>query len=345
MKLDFLSSPHRQTDLSIGAIMKMVIFALIPGTVVYVYFFGISILINLSIAIFFACLSEALVLYLRKRPIKPALGDYSAVLTAWLFALAIPPLLPWYLTALGITIAIIFAKQLYGGLGLNPFNPAMVGYVVLLISYPAYMTQWIAPTELATISLSVGDVFSSIFTGNLPNNLSWDAISSATPLDAVKTGLTQNHTIAEIRLNPIFGNFSGVGWEWIAYAYLIGGVWLIYKKIIQWYIPVAIFASMFVFSGIAYAINPETHPFPLFHVFSGGLMLGAFFIATDPTTAPSSPKGKILFGIGVAFFTWVIRTWGGYPDGIAVAVLIMNMASPTNDYFIKPKVFGYQSKK
>ncbi len=319
--------------------------ALMPGTLAYAYMFGFSIFINIWIAIFFALLAEASILWLRKRPIMPALTDLSAVVTAWLFALAIPPLLPWYLTALGIVIGIIFAKQLYGGLGLNPFNPAMVGYVVLLISYPAHMSQWIAPEQLALVDLSLMETLSTIFTGQLPPTVAWDSLSSATPLDTIKTALRQNESIAEIKLSPIFGDYGAVGWEWIANYFFIGGVWLIYKKVIQWYIPVAVIVSTFVFSGLFYLIDPDTQPSPLFHLFSGGLMLVAFFIATDPVTAPSSPRGKIYFGIGVGFFTWVIRSWGGYPDGVAFAVLIMNMASPTIDYFVKPKVFGQQTKK
>ena len=344
MKLDFLSSPHRQTESNISSVMLNVIIALIPGTLAYAYMFGISIFINIIIAVSFAWAAEALVLFLRKRPIIPAITDYSALVTAWLFALAIPPLLPWYLTALGIVLGIIFAKQLYGGLGLNPFNPAMVGYIVLLISYPAYMTQWIAPEQLATVTLSFSETLSTIFTGHLPDKIAWDSLSAATPLDTIRTGLTQNLDIVEIKQSPIFGDFGAVGWEWIANFYFIGGAWLIYKKIIQWYIPVSIILSIFVFSGVFYLIDPDTQPSPLFHMFSGGVMLAAFFIATDPVTAPSSPRGKIYFGIGIGFFIWVIRSWGGYPDGVAFAILLMNMASPTIDYFVKPKVFGQTNK-
>ncbi len=345
MRFDFLSSPHRQTPRGISEIMKLVILALIPGTLAYIWFFGISILINLAIAIFFALLSETLVLSLRKRDPKPAIADFSAIVTAWLFALAIPPLSPWWLTALGISIAIIFAKQLYGGIGLNPFNPAMVGYVVLMISYPVYMTQWILPEQIASVPLSISDTFAIIFQGHLPAGLSWDSISAATPLDEIKTGLTQNREISEIRVSPIFGDFGGIGWEWIANFYFIGGAWLIYKKVIQWYIPVAVLGSVLFFASLLYMIDADRYASPLFHIFSGGIMLAAFFIATDPVTAPSSPKGKLLFGCGIGLFTVIIRTWGGYPDGVAFSILLMNMATPTIDYFIKPQVFGHKSKK
>ena len=279
-------------------------------------------------------------LKLRRQPLKLFLGDYSAVVTAVLFALCIPPLAPWWIALIAMLFAIVVAKHLYGGLGNNLFNPAMVGYVVVLISFPQVMTQWLPPREIANAVPGFIESLTAILTGNMNNALSWDAITQSTPLDSLKTGLSTGLTVPEIRSAPIFGDFGGLGWEWIANWYFLGGLFLLYKRIISWQVPVAVIVSVVILSLPMYLIDPANNPVPLQHVFSGALVLAAFFIATDPVSGCTSPLGRIWFGAGVGVITLVIRKWGGYPDGIAFAVLIMNMAAPLIDRYTKPRVYG-----
>lgn len=320
--------------------MLEVMLALIPGTVAMVYFFGWGVLFNLLVACGFALASEALILRLRQRPVLPTLKDNSALLTAWLLALALPPLAPWWLVATGVSFAIIFAKQLYGGLGFNLFNPAMVGYVVLLISFPMEMTRWPLPrVSFFQESLSLGDSLRLVFGGS-ELQVGWDAITGATPLDIMRTRLGSMDTISEIKAHPLFGDFGGRGWEWLGNWFFLGGLWLVYRRIISWHIPVAMLGSLLFLAFCFYQLDPDIHPSPGFHLFSGGVMLGAFFIATDPVSSCTSHKGKLFFGFGVGLLTFLIRTFGGYPDGIAFAVLLMNAAAPLIDRYTKPRVYG-----
>lgn len=340
MRFRTVTSPHVSAGPNVGQVMRHVLYALIPGTVASIWYFGWGLLINLCVAVGLALASEAAILWLRKRPITPALSDYSAVVTAWLFALCLPPLTPWWVTAVGVISAIVLAKQLYGGLGFNPFNPAMVGYVVVLISFPREMTLWIAPEMLAETRLGLLDSLKVIIGQSLPPNLAWDALTMATPLDLMKTQLGLNQTISEIRENPLFGDFSGRGWEWIANWYAVGGLYLMYKRIIGWQIPVAMLVALGAIATVFFLYDADAHASPAFHIFSGGAMLGAFFIATDPVSASTTPTGRLVFGAGIGLLVYVIRTWGGYPDGVAFAVLLMNMAAPTIDHYTQPRVFG-----
>lgn len=334
-------SPHiRNQGNSVRRVMLQVSLALVPGIAVYAWLFGPAILINLMWMVLLALGFEALFLKLRGREPAPALGDGSALLTALLLGLAIPPLAPWWLSMVGIFFAIIVAKQLYGGLGYNPFNPAMIGYAVLLISFPLEMTTWPAALDSTEgHGLGAGDAFRHIF--GLARDSGIDAISGATPLDTLKTQLGLGHSVDAIRAShPIFGSLGGTDWQWISLAFLAGGLWLIWRRIISWHIPVALLGSLALMAAVFYAINPEHYSSPLFQLFSGAAMLGAFFIATDPVTAATSNRGKLWFGAGIGILTYVIRAWGGYPDGIAFAVLLMNMAAPTIDYYTTPRVFG-----
>ncbi len=344
MRFSQAPAPHLTPPNSVALVMRQVLFALVPAAIAYVWFFGPGLLVNMLIAITVALLCEAAVLHLRGRPIKKYIGDYSAVLTAVLLAFAIPPLTPWWVTAIGVMFAIVFAKQLFGGLGYNPFNPAMAGYVVLLISFPVQMTAWIPPavTGLPTPDFSIWQTISIILTGSLPADTSWDAITMATPLDQVKTGLALMQTVGEIRQNPLFGDFGGRGWEWLANCFALGGFWLLYKGIIRWHIPVSMIGSILVLSTIFYLFDAGSHPSPAFHLFGGATMIGAFFIATDPVSAATTEKGRLIYGAGIGVLTYVIRSWGGYPDGVAFAVLIMNMAVPLIDKVTVPRVYGHE---
>ncbi len=326
---------------SVSSIMRNVIYALIPGTAVMIGFFGFGVLVNIILSIMFALILEGLCLKIRNKPVKASLTDYSAVLTAWIFALTLPPLTPWWLTLTGIFFAIVVAKQLYGGLGNNLFNPAMVGYVVLLISWPAYMTTWFPPTGLAAGSPGVMDSLVYILSGNFPASLNWDSLTMATPLDTVKTQIQLNHTLSEIRVEPIFGSLAGYGGEWMAMGFALGGLWLIYKRIIPWQVPLAMIVTLGFLAAVFSMNQPDIYPPPTFHILTPAIMLGAFFIITDPVASSSTMRGKIIVAVGVALLTYIIRTWGGYPGGIAFSVLLMNMTVPTIDYFIKPKTYGH----
>jgi electron transport complex protein RnfD len=292
----------------------------------------------MALAIIVALFAEALMLRLRNRPLKPFLTDGSAVVTAVLLAIALPPLAPWWLTITGILFAIIFAKHLYGGLGYNPFNPAMVAYVLLLISFPLEMTTWLPVAGLSEQPLDISSAFQFIFNGQLASSI--DTVSGATPLDSMKTQIGLHQIPAHIFQQPVFGLWGGKGWEWINIWLAVGGIFLLYRRVISWHIPVAMLVGLSTISLVTWLIAPELTGSPLFHLVSGGTMLGAFFIATDPVTASTTVKGKIVFGAGVGLLTYIIRVWGGYPDGVAFAVLIMNMLVPLIDYYTQPKVYG-----
>ncbi len=335
-------SPYITNAPSVSRMMLTVLLALIPGIVAYAWVFGGGILITLALATLTALLTEALMLRLRKRPVKPFLMDYSAVITAWLLALSIPPLAPWWLIVVGVAFAIIIAKQLYGGLGYNPFNPAMIGYAVLLISFPVLMTKWPAALTLAETKLSFMEQFHYIFSNALPANTTMDAVTSATPLDYLKTQLKLDQSISSIQAAPIFGHFAGKGAEYVALAYLAGGLFLLQQRIISWHLPVAFLASLTAISAIFWALDPTQFANPLFHVVSGGSLLAAFFIITDPISGPTTPKGKFYFAAGVAIMAYLIRVYGGYPDGLAFAVIFMNICVPLIDAYTQPRVFGHE---
>ncbi len=339
---DFETSgaPHMPPQTTVSGVMLQVLLALIPGTLAYTWFFGPGILIQILLATGFALLFEALMLRSRGRSLKPFINDYSAVVTAVLFALCIPPLAPWWISCIAMLFAIVFAKHLYGGLGQNVFNPAMVGYVVVLISFPQAMTAWLPPLALTEQGPGLIDSLIIIFTGNVPLAGGWDAITQATPLDTLKTGVDSGQMVSEIRQSPLFGSFGGKGWEWIANWYAIGGFFLLYKRIISWHVPLAVIGSVILLSLPFWLADPDSNPFPMQHIFSGALVLAAFFIATDPVSGCVSNKGRLIFGFGVGIITLVIRRWGGYPDGVAFAILLMNMAAPLIDRYTRPRMYG-----
>jgi H+/Na+-translocating ferredoxin:NAD+ oxidoreductase subunit D len=335
-----VSSPHSARVNRVDQVMLQVILALIPGILAMTWLFGWGLLINITLAVTFAVAAEALVMRLRGRPILPVISDLTAVVTAVLFAIAVPPILPWWLTLIGMVFAIVVVKQLYGGLGYNPFNPAMAAYVVLLISYPVAMTTWLPPHMLADHTLTFGESLRAIFLGLAPGG-TWDAVTAATPLGEMRTQLGLNRMIEEIRQSPLWGDFGGRGWEWVGNWFLVGGIYLLWRRIITWHIPVAFIAGLLIMAGIFWLLDPQTHPFPAFHLFSGGAILGAFFIATDPVTACTTKRGQLVFGAAIGALVFIIRTWGGYPDAVAFAVLLMNIAAPTIDYYTQPRVYGH----
>ena len=335
-------SPYISNAPSVGSIMFKVLLALVPGIIAYVWAFGGGILVTIALATATALAAEAVMLKIRKRPIQPFLMDYSAVVTAWLLALAIPPLSPWWMIVVGTLFSIVIAKQLYGGLGYNPFNPAMIGYAVLLISFPILMTKWPAALQLAQTKLGFADQLQFIFSGLLPQNVQMDAVTSATPLDYLKTQLMLKHEVASIKEAPIFGALGATGGEYVTGAYLLGGLYLCQQKIITWHLPTAFLGALALISGVFWVIDPSHFTSPLFHLFSGASMMCAFFIITDPVSGPTTPNGKLYFAAGVGIITYLIRVYGGYPDGVAFAVIFMNICVPLIDMYTQPRVFGHE---
>ncbi|HLP98716.1 MAG TPA: electron transport complex subunit RsxD [Sideroxyarcus sp.] len=334
------SSPFITQPSSVSQIMLRVLLALIPGIALYVWYFGPAILVSLTLASITALATEAAMLKLRNRPLKPFLSDNTALLTAWLLALSIPPLAPWWMVVVGTMFAISVSKHLYGGLGNNPFNPAMIGYAVLIISFPVHMTHWLTPHTVSGIELSFAEQLGYIFHGVLPAGLTLDAVTMATPLDTLKTQLHLGLSVNDIRDMPIFGRLAGKGSEMVAIGFAIGGLYLLLTRIISWHLPVAYLAALFATAGIFHLVDPAHYVTPLFHWFSGAAMLGAFFILTDPVTSPTTAKGKIIFAVGAGVLTYLIRAFGGFPDGMAFATLLMNICVPLIDAWTQPKVFG-----
>jgi len=337
------SPPHLRPATSVSRLMGEVLLALVPATAAYVWYFGPGLLLNMVIATTVAVAAESAVLALRGRPVGAPLSDLSVIVTAVLLAFALPPLTPWWVTATAAFFAVVFGKQLFGGIGYNPFNPAMVGYVVVLISFPAYLTQWLPPAgfDLTAVRPDLGATIYYALSGQFPDGLGWDVIGGATPLDQVKTQLGLMRTVQEVRAQPLYGVFGAHGWEWVNNFIILGGLWLLYRKVIRWQIPLAVLLGLMLPATLFYLIGPGSHPPPTFHLFSGAAVLGAFFIATDPVSAATSDRGRLIFGAGIGLLTYVIRTWGGYPDGIAFAVLLMNMAVPAIDHYTIPRAYGH----
>jgi Na+-translocating ferredoxin:NAD+ oxidoreductase subunit D len=317
--MEFNPAPYVLKPASVTRVMLTVLVALIPGVVAYVYFFGPGILRILAVASIAALLFEAAMLKIRGKPLDLFLKDGSALLTAWLLALSLPPTAPAWLVVVGVFFAIVIAKHLYGGLGQNPFNPAMVGFAVCIIAFPALMGQW-------------------------PSALGVDAATAATPLDHLKTALKLADGQGQVGQitgdKQVYGLFAGRGWEWIAAGYLVGGIALIALRIITWHIPVAFLAAVVLFAGGLWLYDARAFASPMFHLFGGATMIGAFFIATDPVSGATTPRGKLIFGAGCGLLEMIIRVFGGYPDGLAFAVLLMNLGTPVIDMLTQPPVFG-----
>ena len=332
------NSPYTLKPASVQSVMLRVLCALLPGIAVYIWFFGAGILVQIALTSATALAAEAVILALRGKPLRQFLTDGSALVPAWLIALTFPSIAPWWMTVLGTLLAIVIAKQLYGGLGQNPFNPAMVAFALMIVAYPSLMSQWPAAgsTDFAAQWQAIFGV------------RQLDAITMATPLDALRTVLRDPEQRAVIAgllgSNATFGNIGGRGWEWVAAGYLAGGIWLIQQRIITWHMPVAFLATLFAIGGVFSLVDATKFAPPLFHILTGGAMLGAFFIITDPVSGATTPRGKLIFAAGAAALTWVIRSFGAYPDGIAFAVLLMNIAAPLIDRYTQPAVFGHRKR-
>ncbi|MBS0545462.1 MAG: RnfABCDGE type electron transport complex subunit D [Proteobacteria bacterium] len=332
-----IHSPYIRKPASVQRVMGTVLVALLPGIAAYVWQFGAGILVNLALASLAAIAIEALVMRLRKRPVALAVTDLSAVVTAWLVVLSVPPIVPWWITLLAVIISIGVAKHLYGGLGQNPFNPAMVAFCALIVAYPALMSQWPGAGQLdfaAQLDLILGGARQP------------DGITAATALDALRTGMRSGASVGTVLSgSDAFGVAGGKGWEWVAAGYALGGLILLGTRVITWHLPTAFVAMLSIVSGGFWLVDPAQHASPLFHLASGGAMLAAFFIVTDPVSGATTPRGKLIFAAGIALIAWLIRSFGAYPDGIAFGVLLMNICVPLIDMKTQPPVFGHRGER
>lgn len=335
-------SPHAHAPSSVSRIMATVMLALVPATLFGFWLYGWPAVYLWAVTLLAAVAGEAFMLRLQQRAVKPALLDGSGLLTAWLLALSLPPWAPWWIAAVGALFAVVVGKQVFGGLGQNVFNPAMAARVMLLISFPLEMTAWIPPmSQLPGMVDSLAVTF---------GGAQVDAVSSASLLGHVKTefsrGLDLQQALAGhyAPMQAMLGMRSGSLGETAALLILAGGVFLIARRIITWHAPVAMLAGVALPALLMSLINPGHYAGPLYHLLSGGVILGAFFIATDPVTSPNTAAGQLVFGLGCGVLTYVIRTWGAYPEGVAFAVMLMNAATPVIDRYLKPRIYGRTRK-
>lgn len=339
-------SPHAHAPVSIGKVMGTVLLALMPATLFGFWLYGWPAINLWAVSLIAAILGEALVVHLQGRAVRPALMDGSGILTAWLLAISLPPFAPWWIAVLGSLFAVVIGKQVYGGLGQNPFNPAMAARVMLLISFPLEMTTWVAPAPFG--SVHAPGWLESLHITFLSQPL--DGMASASLLGHVKTEFTRGVGLDQALvgyyapLDALWGSRAGSLGETAAVLILIGGLFLIARRIITWHAPVAMLLGVAVPALIFNAINANHYAGPMYHLLSGGLMLGAFFIVTDPVTSPNTAAGQFIFGLGCGLLTWIIRTWGGYPEGVAFAVMLMNTAAPLIDQYVKPRIYGRDRK-
>ena len=313
MKFEQTAAPHWLGAEPVTIMMLRVVLAMLPPLLVASWLLGVGMLLNAAIAVITCLVSEAAALQARGRPLRTFLTDGSAVVTGLIIAFALPPGTAWWVTVIACVFAVVFAKHLYGGLGYNLFNPAMVGYVVVLVSFPDQISVWSAP----------------------------DGMTGATPLDGVRNGLTAMLTMDEIRAT---GLLESRDWLWINLAAFAGGVWLLYTGVIRWHIPAAMIGTMGLLYTVFYVFDPATNVAPLTGLASGGLMFTAFFVATDPVSGAASDRGRLLFAAGIGLLAFGLRKWSAYPDGLAFAVLLMNTAAPLIDRYTIPRVSGHRER-
>ncbi|RON89726.1 electron transport complex subunit RsxD [Pseudomonas fluorescens] len=316
-------SPIETPDNRLQQAMKLVLLAALPGLLALFWWYGWGVLINLLLAIVAALMVEAGVARLRQQPIQPALSDGSALVSATLLAAALPPYCPWWLTVMAVASGLLFGKHIYGGVGRNPFNPAMLGFALIMVMFPQPMTHW--PAHGLDLTATFQQVFGA---GQAP-----DAWAQATVLDSLR--INKSLTMDELfTSNPAFGRFGGHGGEWVNLAFLAGGLFLLQRRVFGWHAPAGMLGSLFVVSLLFWnGSGSDSQGSPLLHLLSGATMLGAFFIITEPVSGAKTTLARLLFGVGVGLLTYAIRTWGGYPDGVAFAVLLMNLCVPALERF------------
>lgn len=348
MALLNITSPHAQGANRTGRLMLLVVYATLPGIVALTYFFGVGVLINLLLACASCLAFEALAIALRKRPVGFYLRDCSALVTGVLIGVSLPPYCPWWLVISGSFVAIILAKQLFGGMGFNPFNPAMVAYALLLISFPIEMTQWSIPQPLLGDSQALPSLSAALAKVFTATALPIDGYTAATALDLIKQN--KGLELADLyQQQPLLeqGRWASAGWEWVNIGFLLGGIYLLYKKVFTWHAPISMLLALALMAALFYdSGSSSSSGSPLFHLLTGATMLGAFFIVTDPVSSAVSTKGRIIYGALIGMLVYVIRTWGtSYPDGVAFAVLLMNFAAPFIDYYTTPRTYGHKKPR
>ena len=334
MSLLRVTSPHASGLGKVSTVMRDVLLATVPGVLVMTWFFGPGTLINLVLGAAVALALEYGVMALRGRDPRVAISDLSVLVTSTLLCIALPPYAPWWLIVIGVFTAVLLGKQVFGGLGYNPFNPAMVGYVVLLISFPIQMSSWALPRGLETVpGLSEG--LQRIFS---PGSI--DALTGATPLDLLRqnTGLLFEDLMIS---RPELSGWAGLGWFEVNLAFLLGGLWLLYRRVFTWHAPIAMLAALGLCALMGYdGGSSKSGGSALFHLFSGASMFAAFFIITDPVSSAVSNRGRLIFGALIGLLVYLIRTLGNYPDAVAFAVLILNFCAPFIDHYTQPTVYG-----
>lgn len=344
-----ISSPHTHSNNLTANFMLWVIGAMLPVLVVQWYYFGYGVLIQAGIAVGLAIIIEIVVAKLRRKSTAFYLEDLSGILTALILAMAIPPYAPYWVIVIGVIVALLLAKHVYGGLGQNLFNPAMIGYALLLVSFPVQMTAWLPPLALLNEPPTLADSFSLIFANVTTDGFSVhqliqsvDGISSATVLDGSKQAVNtiKDNVMLGIQLEKLFANVLVGGWGQVNLAFLLGGLLLIYKRIIHWQIPMAMLGTFALLSFTTDLVSETARWTAQAQLFSGAMMFGAFFIATDPVTASITPKGKLIFGALVGLLVYLIRYYGNYPDGVAFAVLLANICVPLIDHYTQPRLYG-----
>ncbi len=343
-RLTPVSGPHTHGPASVSKIMFTVMLALVPATAYGIYLFGWPALNLFIITLVSALAIEAMCLRLAALPIRPSLMDGSALLSAWLVALTLPPWAPWWIAVVGSFCAILLGKQVFGGLGQNVFNPAMLARVILLISFPVQMTTWVNPTPM--FSDSDPGFIAGLQTTFNNSEVQWDGITTASPLGHLKTELTLDKSAQEILadaptwIDSLMGTTSGSMGETSALLILLGGIYLIFRGLIKWHAPVTLLLTITVISGLAYEYDPTHFAPPQYFLLNGALMLAAFFIITDPVTTPNTTKGQVVFAIGCGVLVFIIRTWGSYPEAVGFAVLLMNCFTPLIDHYMRPRIYG-----
>lgn len=340
------SGPFAHATNTVQKTMFTVLLALTPATLFNFYLFGWPAIMLFTVTVGACIVVEAGCLSLAGKPVTATLADCSAILTGWLLAMSLPPWAPWWVGALAALFAIALAKHAFGGIGQNVFNPAMVGRTVMLVSFPVAMTMWVMPHPLFSAGApGLLDAFAITFGSHVP-----DTVSAASALGYVKTELSRgvpvSQSMAQVPelMDMMMGYRAGSLGETSAILILAGGLFLMFKRIISWHIPLSVMGGLFVIAAVFHAIDPARYASGTFHLVSGATFLGAFFIATDYVTSPVSKKGQLIFGLGCGVLIWLIRNFAGYPEGVAFAVLLMNGLSPIIEQYTRPRAFGRDSR-
>ena len=340
---EVVAGPHTRAPMSLPTLMRQVLIAAVPATAFGIWLYGWPALNLLVLTLATAVAAEALCLRLAGRPVRSGLEDGSALVAAWILAMSLPPWAPWWIAVTGGLLAVILGKGVFGGTGQNLFNPAMVARVALLVAFPAEMTRWVAPAPLG--SEAAPGLLESLRITFL-GTADWDAVTTATTLDAQHTAVTEGRPIdtalpdVHEPVLALLGYAPGSLAEGSALLLAAGGVYLIARRVIPWDIPVVLLGTLALIATAFHALDPARYADAGVHVLAGSTVLAAFFIATDPTTSPATPLGRVLYAAAMALIVWIVRTYGGYPEATAFAVLLMNACTPLIDHWIRPRIYG-----